>query len=62
MPVSGKELVREFQLNGWTVDRIKGSHYILIKDRQTVSIPVHCSTQLGIGLEKKLRKILGKQE
>ena len=33
-----KMLVKE---HGWTIDRISGSHYILIKDSKTLSVPVH---------------------
>jgi predicted RNA binding protein YcfA (HicA-like mRNA interferase family) len=27
--------------HGWKLDRINGSHYILVKDSKTVSVPVH---------------------
>ena len=33
-----KMLVKE---QGWTIDRISGSHYILVKDNKTLSVPVH---------------------
>lgn len=62
MPTNGKELVKEFEKNGWQVDRINGSHHIMKKGNQTVSIPVHGTRDLGKGLERKLRKFLGKQE
>lgn len=60
VPISGKNLVREFEKHGWIIDRIKSSHYILRKNDRTVSIPVHGSKDLGIGIEKKLRKLLSK--
>ena len=56
MPTKGKDLVREFQKAGWKLDRVNGSHHILIKGNKTAVIPVHGSRELGIGLEKKLRK------
>jgi mRNA interferase HicA len=58
VPTKGKDLVKEFERAGWVRDRVKGSHYIMVKGNQTVSIPVHGSKELGTGLEKKLRKFL----
>jgi predicted RNA binding protein YcfA (HicA-like mRNA interferase family) len=58
MPTSGKDLVREFERAGWVFDRQRGSHVILKKGAQTVSIPVHGNKDLPIGTEKKLRKDL----
>ena len=60
MPTRGKDLVKEFERDGWQIDRIGGSHYIMKKGKQTVSIPVHGSKDLGKGLENKLRKFLDK--
>ena len=40
-----KELLRLLQKSGWKIDRINGSHYILVKDSQTVSLPVHGNTK-----------------
>lgn len=34
-----KELLSLLQKNGWVVDRINGSHHILVKDNQTISLP-----------------------
>ena len=61
MATKGKDLVKEFEKDGWQIDRISGSHHIMKKGSQTVSIPVHGAKELGIGLEKKLRKFLGKE-
>lgn len=58
MPTKGKDLVKEFQKAGWSLDRISGSHHIMVKGTKTVSIPVHGSKELGKGLENKLRKQL----
>lgn len=60
MPTKGKDLIKEFLKDGWTVDRVKGSHHILKKGSKTLTIPVHAGKDLGTGLEKKLRKSLGK--
>lgn len=58
MPTKGKDLVKEFQKAGWSLDRINGSHHIMVKGAKTASIPVHGSKELGKGLENKLRKLL----
>jgi len=41
--VSGAEAVRIFETVGWTVDRRRGSHVILVKEGHpaTLSIPDH---------------------
>jgi predicted RNA binding protein YcfA (HicA-like mRNA interferase family) len=58
VPTKGKDLVKEFQKAGWSIERISGSHHIMVKETKTVSIPVHGSKELGKGLENKLRKQL----
>lgn len=36
-----KDLIKLLKSNGWTVDRIRGSHHVMVKDNQTEVIPVH---------------------
>lgn len=59
MTMSGKELVSLLLKNGWTLDRISGSHYILRKDDQTLSIPVHGNQALKPGLLNAILKKAG---
>ena len=59
MPISGKELVKLLKRHGWSLSRIAGSHHIMEKGNNTVSIPVHGNKSLGKGLESKLFKITG---
>ncbi len=54
----GKELVKQAQRNGWKLDRIAGSHHIMIKANKTVSIPVH-TKDIPKGTLNKLLKQLG---
>lgn len=54
MPLSGKQLVRLLQENGWILVRINGSHQILVKGQVTVTVPVHANRSLGKGLESKI--------
>ena len=56
---SGAEAVRKFQKLGWSIDRQKGSHLMMVKEGYlyTLSIPQH--KELGIGLLRKLIKQAG---
>lgn len=36
-----KDLLKFFLRNGWRIKRINGSHYILEKDGQIETIPIH---------------------
>lgn len=36
-----KELLKLLQKEGWAVDRIRGSHYILKKGDKTLTVPIH---------------------
>ena len=56
LDMTGQELIRLLEKNGWVLDRIKGSHHIMIKDNKTLSVPVHGSKDLGKGLLSKLLK------
>ena len=55
----GKDLVRLLKKNGWTLDHVRGSHYVLSKGGQHVSVPVHAGRQLGKGLLHELLKKAG---
>lgn len=57
--MSGKELVKLLLQNGWTVDHINSSHYILKRDDQTLSVPVHRNQALKPGLLNALLKTAG---
>lgn len=41
MTMSGKEVVALLKEHGWTVARIHGSHFIMVKGNQTIVVPVH---------------------
>ena len=59
MPLSGKQLVRLLEENGWVLVRINGSHHTLVKGQASVTIPVHGNHSLGKGLEFKILKKAG---
>lgn len=52
----GREVVRAFQRAGWVVERIEGSHHILVKEGHaaTLSVPVHGNRVVKPGLLKRL--------
>ena len=55
--MTGKELIKMLKSNGWVLDRIRGSHYILIKGKETVVVPVHSNKDIPKGtLENILKK------
>ncbi len=47
--MTGKELIKLLQQQGWTLDRIQGSHHILIRGDETLSVPVHGNSDLKKG-------------
>ena len=53
-----KELVKLLQNNGWSLDRIHGSHYILVKGNKNLSVPVH-GRDMKKGLETAILKQAG---
>lgn len=59
MVLTGKELVRLLMEKGWTVDRVAGSHHIMVKGGKTISVPVHDNKDLPQGLLNKLLKQAG---
>ncbi len=53
--MKGKELVKLLRENGWELNRINGSHHIMIKDGKSLSVPVH-NTDMKPGTLNKLLK------
>ena len=62
--ISGKELARILEQNGWILLRIQGSHHIYGKPESVVriSVPIHGNMPLKIGLLKHLPKMAGLSE
>ena len=54
--MTGREVIKLLEKNGWLLDRIRGSHHIMIKDDKTLSVPLHGSKDLGKGLLNRLLK------
>ncbi|MBF0487669.1 MAG: type II toxin-antitoxin system HicA family toxin [Nitrospirae bacterium] len=62
--LSGKAFCRLLEENGYKLMRINGSHYIYAKEGfiTRISVPVHGSRPLKIGLQRHLIKISGIDE
>jgi predicted RNA binding protein YcfA (HicA-like mRNA interferase family) len=53
--VSGWEMLRFLQRQGFTILRVRGSHHVLTRDDVDTVVPVHRNRSLAVGT---LRKIL----
>ncbi len=60
MPLSGKEMLRRYENDGWSVLRQKGSHVVVGKGARRQVIPMH--RELKRGLERTLLKELEGKE
>ncbi len=55
--MTGKELIKRLKQDGWVLDRVSGSHHIMVKDnRRSIPVPIHGNKDLG-----KLAQIILKQ-
>ena len=59
MPLSGKEMLRLYEKDGWRMLRQRGSHVVVGKGRLRETIPMH--RELKKGLERALLKNLSKR-
>ncbi len=57
--MNGNELVKLLKQNGWQVDRISGSHHIMVEGNRTISVPVHGKKELGKGITQAILKQAG---
>ena len=59
--VNGKQAIRALENLGFRLDRIEGSHHMMVKDRhpRTVPIPVHGSKALPKGTLTSIIRIAG---
>ena len=58
--MTGKRLIKIMKQDGWILDRISGSHHVMIKeDRRSIPVPVHGSKDLPKGLVSAILKQAG---
>lgn len=56
--MTGIEMIKLLKQNGFTVRKVKGSHYHLVKGNKTVVVPHH-NVEMGKGLEITILKGAG---
>ena len=56
--LTAKKVIKALHKDGFRLERISGSHHVLIKEnhRLSVAIPVHSGKDLGRGLLKSILK------
>ena len=59
--LSGKAFCRLLERHGWRLLRVQGSHHVYGKagQRARISVPVHGSRPLKLGLQRHLVKLAG---
>ena len=57
--MTGRDLLKLLEANGWELDRVRGSHHILVKGSATVSVPVHASRDVPKGTLHAILKEAG---
>jgi len=61
--MTGKQLKKLLVEAGWQLDRISGSHHIMIREGcRSIPVPVHGSTDLPKGLVNAILKQAGIKE
>jgi predicted RNA binding protein YcfA (HicA-like mRNA interferase family) len=59
----GKQLKKLLEADGWRLDRISGSHHIMIREgSRSVPIPIHGTTDLPKSLVNAILKQAGIKE
>ncbi|MCL2345756.1 MAG: type II toxin-antitoxin system HicA family toxin [Desulfobulbus sp.] len=48
--MNGKQVIAQLKAAGWQLDRVNGSHHVMVKDGVAVPVPVHGTRDLGAGL------------
>jgi predicted RNA binding protein YcfA (HicA-like mRNA interferase family) len=57
--MTAKDIMDKLKNNGWTLDRINGSHYVFIKEGcRSVAVPFHGNKDIG-NLAKRILKEAG---
>ena len=58
--VKSADLLRELERDGWAIDRVRGSHHVLVHPSKPGHVTVsHPRKDLGKGLVNRIRKQAG---
>ncbi|MDO8958687.1 MAG: type II toxin-antitoxin system HicA family toxin [Rhodocyclaceae bacterium] len=55
--MNGTDIIGKLKADGWTLDRVNGSHHIMVKDGRAV--PVHGKRDVGPGLLAAIQRQTG---
>jgi predicted RNA binding protein YcfA (HicA-like mRNA interferase family) len=57
--MTGKDVIVKLKAAGWQLDRIHGSHHVMVKGGQAVPVPVQGSRDVGAGLLAAIQRQTG---
>lgn len=57
--MNGNDIIAKLKAAGWSLERIGGSHYIMVKDGKAVLVPVHGKRDIGSGLIAAIQRQTG---
>jgi predicted RNA binding protein YcfA (HicA-like mRNA interferase family) len=59
--MNGKQVIAKLKAAGWVLERINGSHHIMVKEGapRCIPVPVHGGKDIGAGLLAELQRKSG---
>ncbi len=59
--MNGKQVIAKLKAEGWQLDRVQGSHHLMVKEGflRPVPVPVHGSKDLSLPLIKAIERQTG---
>lgn len=57
--MTGREVIARLKAAGWKLDRVHGSHHVMVKEGKAVPVPVHGTRDLGAGLLAAIQRQSG---
>ena len=58
--MTGKEVIKLMKQHGWVLNRISGSHHIMVKQgERSVPVPIHGNRELPKGFTRAILKQAG---
>ncbi len=57
--MTGKEVIKLLEAQGWQVLRVSGSHHRMGKDELRTTVPVHSKREIGKGLLAAIERQTG---
>lgn len=57
--MNGKEIIKKLKDAGWELDRVNGSHHIMVKESRAVPVPVHGKRDFSLGLIAEIERQSG---